>query len=240
MSYILDALKKSERERPPGTVPDLFTVHGPQSQPPSPRWPTRAIVAVALLLAVPAIGLLAWIGTGRRDESACRPPVAASPQPRADDPTAPATPRMVAAPTPLRPRRELWLRPAGLPANGRSRRRNPGSGHAFPSLHPLSRRRSRPLRPQLRPLPRRHPPLCLQVPLPWPRRSSYRRLPTCPANGGRHEAPTAPVASPRARRRRPPMGVCSTLWNFRRRSAPGSRSCSFRATSGPRSRHCVF
>ena len=97
MSYILDALKKSERERPPGTIPDLFTVHGPQSQPPSPRWPTRAIVAVSLLLAVPAIGLLAWIGTGRRDESAVRPPVAASPQPRAEDP--PAPPRTDAAPT---------------------------------------------------------------------------------------------------------------------------------------------
>ena len=30
MSYILDALKKSEQQRPPGPVPDLFTVQGPQ------------------------------------------------------------------------------------------------------------------------------------------------------------------------------------------------------------------
>jgi len=100
MSYILDALKKSERERPPGTVPDLFTVHGPQSEPPPPRWPTRAIAAVALLLAVPAIGLLAWIGTGRRDESAVRPPVAASPQSHPENPMAPVPPRTGAAPTP--------------------------------------------------------------------------------------------------------------------------------------------
>lgn len=105
MSYILDALKKSERERPPGTVPDLFTVHGPQSQPPSPRWPTRAIVAAALFLAVPAIALWAWIGTGCRDESAVRPPVAASPQLRAEDSGAPATARTVDAPTPPAPAR---------------------------------------------------------------------------------------------------------------------------------------
>ena len=29
MSYILEALKKSEKKRPAGTVPDLFTVQGP-------------------------------------------------------------------------------------------------------------------------------------------------------------------------------------------------------------------
>jgi len=105
MSYILDALKKSERERPPGTAPDLFTVHGPQSDPPTPRWSTRAILAVVLLLAVPAIGLLAWIGTGRRDESAVRPPVAASPPLRAEAPAAPVLPRSLAAsrsPAPVR------------------------------------------------------------------------------------------------------------------------------------------
>jgi len=83
MSYILDALKKSERARPPGSVPDLFTVHGPQ--PPSPRRPGRALVAGALLLAVPAISLVFWMGTGRRDEGAARPPVADSPRPRLED-----------------------------------------------------------------------------------------------------------------------------------------------------------
>jgi len=98
MSYILDALKKSERERPPGPVPDLFTVHGPQ--PPSPRWPTRAIVALALLLAVPVTALLIWIGTDRRDEDSAQTPVAASPQLRAEDSTAPVTSLTVAAPAP--------------------------------------------------------------------------------------------------------------------------------------------
>lgn len=100
MSYILDALKKSERQRPPGQVPDLFTVHGPQ--PPSPRWPARAIVAGALLLSIPAIALWAWIGTDRRDEGADRPPAAASGQRHAESAAARATPRTVASSTPPR------------------------------------------------------------------------------------------------------------------------------------------
>jgi len=103
MSYILEALKKSERQRPPGQVPDLFTVHGPQ--PPSPRWPTRAIVAGALLLAVPGIALLVWVGTDRRDESAAQPPATASLQQRVESPAAPATPRAVAPSTPPRAER---------------------------------------------------------------------------------------------------------------------------------------
>jgi general secretion pathway protein B len=98
MSYILDALKKSERERPPGPVPDLFTVHGPQ--PPAPRKPARAIVAAALLLAVAALALWAWTGTGRREERDVRSEVAAVPQPRAEVPAVPAAPDTVAAPRP--------------------------------------------------------------------------------------------------------------------------------------------
>lgn len=99
MSYILDALKKSERQRPPGPVPDLFTVHGPQ--PVVPRRPARAIAAVAALLLGPAaIALWVWPGSGRRDGGVARPPGVDSPQPRAAVPAAPATPRASAAPTP--------------------------------------------------------------------------------------------------------------------------------------------
>jgi general secretion pathway protein B len=101
VSYILDALKKSERQRPPGPVPDLFTVHGPR--PPSPRRPARTIVVVALLLAVLALALWVWTGTDRSDEGAARPPIAAAPQPRVDAPAVPVTKRSVAAPTPLAP-----------------------------------------------------------------------------------------------------------------------------------------
>lgn len=101
MSYILDALKKSERERPPGPVPDLFTVHGPQ--PSLPRRPTRAIVAAVLFLVVLAISLWAWIGTGRREEGAAQPPTAAAPQPGAAASGAPERFRLVAAPATTAP-----------------------------------------------------------------------------------------------------------------------------------------
>lgn len=97
MSYILDALKKSERQRPPGEVPDLFTVHGPQ--PPPPRRPTRALVAGALLLAVPAIALWVWVGTDHRDEGPARTPAAASVSRHTGSPAAPVTPRTPAPST---------------------------------------------------------------------------------------------------------------------------------------------
>lgn len=103
MSYILDALKKSDRERPPGPVPDLFTVHGPQ--PPPPRRPTRAIVVLALLLAVPAIAFWAWREKDHRDEGAGRPPAAVSAPRPAEAPAVPVTAQTVAPAPPSRPAR---------------------------------------------------------------------------------------------------------------------------------------
>jgi general secretion pathway protein B len=97
VSYILDALKKSERERPPGPVPDLFTVQGPLSPP--PRRSARAIVGVALLLAAIVVALAAWYATGRRGEGAAGPPPEAKQQQRAASPVAPVPPRVLAAPT---------------------------------------------------------------------------------------------------------------------------------------------
>lgn len=126
MSYILDALKKSERERPPGPVPDLFTVHGPQ--PPLPRKPARAIVAALLFLVVLAISLWAWIGTGDREEGAARPPLAASLPARVEAPGAPQAPRVavVPAPAPLRPAVGLRTPPDGeaLPPRAAAVRNN--------------------------------------------------------------------------------------------------------------------
>ena len=57
MSYILDALKKSDQERQRGTVPNLQTVQAPLTGEPErrARWPQ--VVALALLLNA---GLLVW------------------------------------------------------------------------------------------------------------------------------------------------------------------------------------
>lgn len=52
MSYILDALKKSDQERSQGNVPDLKTVHMPVSLEAGPaRWPYIVIVLLMLSLA---------------------------------------------------------------------------------------------------------------------------------------------------------------------------------------------
>jgi general secretion pathway protein B len=106
MSYILDALKKSEQQRPPGPVPDLFAVHGPQQGPP-PRsaWPA---VAVAALLCV-AAGFGVWIGV-RSGGGA--PPAPPSPAPAA--PVTGAVPTIRAtAPAPAAPQASS---PAAAPA----------------------------------------------------------------------------------------------------------------------------
>lgn len=81
MSYILDALKKSERQRPQGPVPDLFTIQGPQ--PPEKRRRTAAARVAALAVAlvsgcVVALGIWAWSdGPGRRPAA---PPAPVSPE----------------------------------------------------------------------------------------------------------------------------------------------------------------
>ncbi len=98
MSYILDALKKSEQQRPPGPVPDLFSLHGPQ--PSAPGRPARAIAAVSLLLLASAIGSLAWFGADRRDRGADTAGIATGPPPQAAPPATPVTPRADVSPAP--------------------------------------------------------------------------------------------------------------------------------------------
>ncbi len=73
MSYILDALKKSERQRPPGPVPDLFTVQGPL--PPAPRRPRAAVLLGSATLAAIAV-LAVWAWSGRPQKRGVQQPVA--------------------------------------------------------------------------------------------------------------------------------------------------------------------
>lgn len=108
MSYILDALKKSEEKRPPGPVPDLFTVQGPLL-PPARRSPWRLILTITLLLG--AVGLGVWIGvrSGRRPVAV----EAAAVAPTASRPAAAAVPES----PPFAARvRETALPPAPPPA----------------------------------------------------------------------------------------------------------------------------
>ena len=60
MSYILDALKKSEKQRQRGTVPDLLTVQDTLAQEPKkrPLWPYLLIVALLLNTCI----LILWLG----------------------------------------------------------------------------------------------------------------------------------------------------------------------------------
>jgi general secretion pathway protein B len=57
MSYILDALKKAERDRPAATVPTIETVHqAPPAAPARPLWPWVAAVVVLV-----NAGALIWL-----------------------------------------------------------------------------------------------------------------------------------------------------------------------------------
>jgi len=60
MSYILDALKKSEKERKRGTAPDILAVQDEPTQKPKkhPLWPYLLVVALLL-----NAGLIFWLGT---------------------------------------------------------------------------------------------------------------------------------------------------------------------------------
>ncbi len=185
MSYILDALKKSERQRPPGAVPDLFTVHGPQSQPPSPRRPAGVIFAAALLFVVLVVGGWVWIGTGRRDEGAARPPVTASPQPGVAAALAPAASRPVVAPLPraasraaAAARRPAAARPLSA-ASAAQQSREAAASRAVPVASPVV------------------PAVPTPVPVPTPP-PAPGTAPSAPEPTGQAPSPAIPAAAPEA------------------------------------------
>jgi len=75
MSYILDALKKADRDRSLGEVPDLEAAHWGVRRDENPR---RWLWIVAVLLIVNA-GLLAWMLGGRDQDVPAVPEQAAAP-----------------------------------------------------------------------------------------------------------------------------------------------------------------
>lgn len=80
MSYLLDALRKAERERKLGTVPNLATdVGGPGDRGRGmPRWVPTVVIALVAINAV-AIGFALW----RWDVAGSSPPAAEPPAPQA-------------------------------------------------------------------------------------------------------------------------------------------------------------
>jgi general secretion pathway protein B len=129
MSYILEALKKSERKRPPGPVPDLFTVQGPRSAGRSRR-PLLAVAVSVAIFVVAALGGWAWLG--RRDRPASAPaPTGAQPERRAsggapleDATPGPAALAPPASQAPVVPSNSVTAKPAANAAPGR---RPPGA-----------------------------------------------------------------------------------------------------------------
>jgi len=68
MSYILDALRKSEKERQQGTVPDFMTVQDATAQEPKKRSLLTYLLLIALLLN--AVLLVWWLIPGSSKKSA--------------------------------------------------------------------------------------------------------------------------------------------------------------------------
>ena len=64
MSYILDALKKAERERNIAQVPTLSTVHDSRTKPPIRLWTASGIVVLCIAVFV----LLFFLGSGAENE----------------------------------------------------------------------------------------------------------------------------------------------------------------------------
>ena len=109
MSYILDALRKAERDRGLPRVPTLATVHQPAAAPPRRRlWPWIAGVVVLANAAV-----LAWLMSGTR-----APELSARPAPEPSH-TASAPVTSPAPPAPASPADADTVAAAGPPAEER-------------------------------------------------------------------------------------------------------------------------
>lgn len=190
MSYILDALRKSEKERQAGQVPGLPDLVTETRQPSSPRWLWLAGLGLLLLNLA---GLAYWLlhrqeptpppaevanspvsqpvtpgqpSAATADQAAPQPPIVNAGVPAPN----PAVPAPVAAPTPM---------PAPTPAtvNG-----GPPAVTPMPAQPPLQ---TAPTPPVAAPAPVTTPPVATATPVPV--------AATTPAPTAQMSAPTAPV-----------------------------------------------
>ena len=119
MSFILDALKKSENDRQRQNGPALFEV---RVAPPRSKLPVLAIVIVSLLLV--NLGVVAWIMLRKPAAAAVPPaPVAATPAPAAGAPQ----PAYAAQPSPPQPA------PQGYPQYAQGGQPPPQQGYNAPN-----------------------------------------------------------------------------------------------------------
>jgi hypothetical protein len=106
VSFILEALRRADRERKTGTNPDLQTVVELAPGPPAQhRWAWFGVAAVGLLGAV-ALGVVLWPQTGTRAPTAVSvvsPPPAPEPALTTPTRTTPVTSAVVPAVVPVMP-----------------------------------------------------------------------------------------------------------------------------------------
>ena len=109
MSYILEALRKAERDRNLGRTPSLGDVTAPVSRPPSRRPSTRTMALLALVAVLSISTVMMW-RRGPAPEPATAPAVAstepvpaAQPVPVAPPPAAPVAPAPEIAAVPANP-----------------------------------------------------------------------------------------------------------------------------------------
>jgi general secretion pathway protein B len=147
MSFILDALKKSENDRQRQSGPALFEVRVP---PPRSKLPMLAIVIVSLL--VVNLGVVAWIMLRKPAAAAVPPPPAAvtlpavtpAPLNAQQNPPAPAAsqgyaqnPQAGMQPPPNMPQQQSYN---GYPQNGANNGNAPsGANNGYPQPNPFGR-----------------------------------------------------------------------------------------------------
>lgn len=139
MSFILDALKKSEQERPPKAVPDVHTVHGQPPRPPRRRrlWPGLLVFALLLNASLLLLWLRPWGGPEQSElpapllQAPSEPPpvMAASQVAAASAVEEVRVPEPVVAPATLRPRSTPAVetpspRPSAVDASPREEKKN--------------------------------------------------------------------------------------------------------------------
>lgn len=142
MSYILDALKKSEQERRIGAVPDLSMTQAPaRAVPRWPRWLLGALLLNAVILL--AVGWHVW--GGRQDAQRSAAPVAL-PAPATVEVAPTSTPATAAAAPPVNSTPSPSLEPASGSATT-----TPAAEPVLESASPESEQAA--LGPDLEPLP---------------------------------------------------------------------------------------